>query len=736
MALVKGKYISPSSPIKSTVDPVSAQDLSRKGYVDTKAAAEALSAKLEAQSYADGVASTAQSAAESYVDQKISELVNGAPGALDTLKELADSLGSDGNFASTITNLITEVDNRVTQEVSDREAAIDTEQLARQAAINVLNSNLQAEQTAREDGDSTLQLALNQEISSRTSGDSSLQSQINTEKSRAEGEEARIEGKVDQEILDRQTAVSDEATARQAGDALVQSNLDAEVSRALGEEGRIELLLSQEVSDRQTAISDEQAARAAAVSAEETARQTAISAEQAAREAADSTLSDRLDVLETDPTTKAYVDSSIATEQSARQSDVSGLQDQINDLDAGNAAGLSAEIVARESGDANLQSQVDTEKARIDAILLASDADKDSFAEVVQLISGIDTANDSAFAGYVLSNDAALAQEVSDREAGDTAQQQYTDTKLGPIAPFSNMVSWTSQRINVERTQRVAEEQRIEGKVDQEVLDRIAAVSAEQSARESAITSEQSARESADSALDTRVTTLENEPRPRGHKESVTISSSDLTNGYVDLSHEAMEMTVNMSVSAVMKYEGEDYSVSVVGGVTRVVFMGDLLAGGASPLEVDEKIYFQYMTTQESSSGGGGDNGGGGDEGGDEGGGDSSGEQYPIELSVEDNPNAVPGWAYARVSLTRDDTSGITYYYAAYNVVNEVRDSLKISGGTTYAPNSAGVSNVPGEYEFVAYTYDANPANNTDLLAGNTYVKFISAPVRVTLTTI
>ena len=39
-----------------------------------------------------------------YVDQEISNVINGAPGALDTLNELANALGDDANFAATITN--------------------------------------------------------------------------------------------------------------------------------------------------------------------------------------------------------------------------------------------------------------------------------------------------------------------------------------------------------------------------------------------------------------------------------------------------------------------------------------------------------------------------------------------------------------------------------------------------------------------------------------------------------
>jgi hypothetical protein len=43
------------------------------------------------------------------VQSAISSLVNGAPGALDTLNELAASLGNDANFATTVTNQIAAV---------------------------------------------------------------------------------------------------------------------------------------------------------------------------------------------------------------------------------------------------------------------------------------------------------------------------------------------------------------------------------------------------------------------------------------------------------------------------------------------------------------------------------------------------------------------------------------------------------------------------------------------------
>lgn len=49
---------------------------------------------------------TTQVATTAFVQAAISGVINGAPGALDTLKELADALGSDASFSTTVTNSI------------------------------------------------------------------------------------------------------------------------------------------------------------------------------------------------------------------------------------------------------------------------------------------------------------------------------------------------------------------------------------------------------------------------------------------------------------------------------------------------------------------------------------------------------------------------------------------------------------------------------------------------------
>lgn len=215
----------------------------------------------------------------------------------------------------------------------------------------------------------------------------------------------------------------------------------------------------------QLSLNNEQAARAAA----DSALQSAIDAEAAARIAGDSA-----------------AQSSVAAEQAARELADSALQ-----------AAIAAEQARAETAESGLQSQIDTEKGRIDAILLASDADKDSFAEIVNLINSVDTENDSAFASYVLSNDAAVAQlqtDLSDeaiaRAAADTALSEAIATEATnraqeiaeEVAAREAADTALSADISDEVARALAAEEALDGKIDQEIMDRAAADTALQTA--------------------------------------------------------------------------------------------------------------------------------------------------------------------------------------------------------------------------------------------------------------
>jgi hypothetical protein len=67
-------------------------------------------------------------ATTSYVDTAVSNLVASAPGALNTLNELAAALGDDANFSTTVANNIGAVNERIDTEVFD--------------AINAVNDNI------------------------------------------------------------------------------------------------------------------------------------------------------------------------------------------------------------------------------------------------------------------------------------------------------------------------------------------------------------------------------------------------------------------------------------------------------------------------------------------------------------------------------------------------------------------------------------------------------------------
>ena len=190
----------------------------------------------------------------------------------------------------------------------------------------------------------------------------------------------------------------------------LKSELDQENARAVEEELRLEGLISEEEAARITGDADLQAN----IDAEESARQTADSALQA----------------------------NIDAEESARIVADSALQSNID-----------AETQSRIEGDSDLDAKIQTEKGRIDAILEASTADSDSFKEIVDLINSVDTENDQAFGSYVLSNDAALNQEITDRTTADTTLQNSISAEVqsridgdsaldGRLSPIEGMLEY------------------------------------------------------------------------------------------------------------------------------------------------------------------------------------------------------------------------------------------------------------------------------------------------------
>ena len=200
-----------------------------------------------------------------------------------------------------------------------------------------------------------------------------------------------VQADVDQNETDADAAISAETTARGVALTALETSLQASIAAV------------------QADVDANEAAATAARMAMDTAHTAAIAvvqadvdANEADSDAADAALSARLDTLEADPTTAAAV--------AAVQADV-------------------------DQNEADADAAIAVERGRIDAILDSAAADSDTFAEVVALINSVDTANDNAFAAYVLSNDAAVAavqadvdQNESDSDAADAALSGRLDT--------------------------------------------------------------------------------------------------------------------------------------------------------------------------------------------------------------------------------------------------------------------------------------------------------------------
>lgn len=187
------------------------------------------------------------------VEKYISDLVDGADGALDTLKELADALNNDPNFATNLTNKLIEIRDALTAEVNRAKAA----EALLQEGINEVDSKIEkALQGLTDTIDKTIQeikdsvKALEQKVDKNTEAISNVKvevagqladfkvevnKEIDLEKERAINAENSLQreidglkngSSVDKAELERK--IQQEATDRARADEALQQNIDSE----------------------------------------------------------------------------------------------------------------------------------------------------------------------------------------------------------------------------------------------------------------------------------------------------------------------------------------------------------------------------------------------------------------------------------------------------------------------------------------------------------------------------
>lgn len=117
------------------------QDANLQGQIDALSgnSSSSLSGEIARAEAAEGALSgrldVIEGTGAGSIKKAVADLVNGAPAMLDTLKELADAIGDDANYATTVAN-------HIADERASREAADATEQAARVAADNALGARL------------------------------------------------------------------------------------------------------------------------------------------------------------------------------------------------------------------------------------------------------------------------------------------------------------------------------------------------------------------------------------------------------------------------------------------------------------------------------------------------------------------------------------------------------------------------------------------------------------------
>ena len=472
--------------IKNKVDKKEGYDLSKNDFTDE------LKAKLDGiEEHANYITKVSQLEndlkyqTEEEVKQMISDLVDGADDALDTLKELAEALGNDPNFATTITNKLTELRTALTEEVNrakEAEAALGAAVAAVQdnleygldqinKKIDTVKADLKAEIDRVEkkvdknaedikdledkvnQGNSELEKELKdliqKEKDERIAADNEIKESVNDLKTLHINDKASLESKIAEETTNRTNAdtvldskINEEITNRRADTLALQGKIDQEKVDRHSEDQVLHNEISKEVTDRTNA---------------DNALQGNIDKEVQARTVADQVLQNNID---SEATTRAAQD--LVLEHKIEDVKEQGVEDKEQLLNA-----IAAEAAAREKGDKDLDTKkvdkregysltkndfTDILKAKLDGIeekanyithlsQLINDSGFQTEEEVnaaIQKIIGsapevLDTlkeiadalGNDPNFAATITKKLAAITeqvnQEIEDRIAGDEA---------------------------------------------------------------------------------------------------------------------------------------------------------------------------------------------------------------------------------------------------------------------------------------------------------------------------
>lgn len=348
---------------------------------------------------------------EADVNQAINYLIGAAPEALDTLKELADALGNDPDFAGTLTRKITALTEQ-----------LNAEKAARESADTLIDTKLNQEIANRQQADDLVKGMVDAEITNRTSADQVLQGQITDFKTTQTATNTQLAQAIENLRNQADTNVNELRTLITTNTGNIQRNLEliqAQVALWTEFKTSITEALTTEVSDRKAADIelDRKIDRSVdelndKIDALKTDSEEMIAAEKAERQAADQELQNQIDKVNND----------LATEVAAREAGDTAIQEaltkEITDREAAVKSvsdGLAQEITDRKAADTQLQTNLNTEIA--------------DRKKAVQDEANVRSNDDTQLQHNINAVSASLAEETTQRKNADTTLQANIDAE-------------------------------------------------------------------------------------------------------------------------------------------------------------------------------------------------------------------------------------------------------------------------------------------------------------------
>ena len=352
---------------------------------------------------------------EADLQAAIEKIIGEAPEVLDTLKEIADALGNDPNFATTITKKLAAITEQLNQEITNRTEA-----------------------------DTQVQANVNKEVSDRKEADTALEAKlkeyVDNEVDKITGNTDGIQASLNKEIQDRkdadaalQAAITKEETDRKAADAALDTRVTANATKIQ------ELALS--IQDAVNTVKNELQAKIDAL-------QTEVNANKANIQRNTDRLNDQITKEAED---YAELKSMVNAEAEARANADTNLKSQVDKV----IIDLNTEISKREAGDTVLQQNIDKEisdRTAADTLL------DNKFTDLINTESTARANEDEKI-------NARIDQEIKDRKAGDDALSTRIDSLnsgvTGSLAELREKVTNNTTAIQTEVERAKAAEQAI-----------------------------------------------------------------------------------------------------------------------------------------------------------------------------------------------------------------------------------------------------------------------------------